>query len=228
MDQRNWRTWFDRELHSAISVKDRVDKEKNKGIKKEEEFKRINEHFFFVDEYHIYKIDKKSKTVTAFENQNISGLFLSDDNYLYTLSHKRTDKGISSGFRMYDVWNCVSKGQDLSYQLSKVQVGCQPLIDFSMKNQRFVFQSSFDKIEVLPVLHRNALYFMGMGERDQYLATKIIDDKFIALDKANHLTTWNTLTGKVREENDIYQEENPATDFSNFEIFKYNYDHQVF
>lgn len=68
MDQRNWRTWFDRELHSAISVKDRVDKEKNKGIKKEEEFKRINEHFFFVDEYHIYKIDKKSKTVTAFEN----------------------------------------------------------------------------------------------------------------------------------------------------------------
>jgi hypothetical protein len=44
------------------------------------------------------------------------------------------------------VWNCISTGEDLSYPLSNVQVGCQPLIDFSQKNQRFVFQSSFDMI----------------------------------------------------------------------------------
>jgi hypothetical protein len=97
-------------------------------------FKRINEHFFFIDDCHIYKIDKKSKQIVAFENQNCAGLFLSDNNYLYTLSHKRPDKGIGSGFRLYDIWNCISTGQDLSYQLTNVQVGCQPLIDFSARN----------------------------------------------------------------------------------------------
>lgn len=126
------KAWFGRELHSAVSIQDRFDKERNKGIKKEEVFKRINEHYFFMDDYHIYKIDKRTKDVFAFENQNIAGLFLSDNNYLYTLSHKRV--GISSGFRLYDIWNCISTGSDLSYQLSRVQVGCQPLIDFSIKN----------------------------------------------------------------------------------------------
>jgi hypothetical protein len=80
----------------------------------------MNEHYFFFDEHHIYKIDKKSHKVATFPHQNIAGLFLSDNNYLYTLSHKRPDKGISSGFRLYDVWNCITTGTDLSYQLSKV------------------------------------------------------------------------------------------------------------
>lgn len=127
-------TFFSEELHSAISIQDRIDKEKNKGIKEDEVFSRINEHYFFFDNHHIYKIDKRNKTLHTFYDQNIAGIFLSDNNYLYTLSHKRPDKNIGSGFRLYDVWNCIQTGQDLSYPLSRVQVGCQPLIDFSQKN----------------------------------------------------------------------------------------------
>jgi hypothetical protein len=38
-----------------------------------------------------------------------------------------------------------------------------------------------------------------MDDRDQYLATKVLDDKFIALNRTNQLTTWSLLTGKVLE-----------------------------
>lgn len=65
---------------------------------------------------------------------------------------------------------------------------------------------------------------MGMGERDTYLATKIIDDTFIALDKTNKLTSWNVLTGKVKEEIDLTDPEEPHMDFKNFSIYTYNKD----
>jgi hypothetical protein len=113
-------TFFSEELHSAISIQDRFDKEKNKGNKDEEVFSRINEHYFFFDDHHIYKIDKYNKTLITFNDQNIAGLFLSDNNYLYTLSHKRPERNIGSGFRLYDVWNCITTGSDLSYPLSRV------------------------------------------------------------------------------------------------------------
>lgn len=53
----------------------------------------------------------------------------------------------------------------MSYHLQGVQVGCQGLIDFSHQNQRLVYQSSYNSIEVVPVLHRNTIAFVGMSER---------------------------------------------------------------
>lgn len=67
---------------------------------------------------------------------------------------------------------------------------------------------------------------MGMDERDTYLATRIIDDKLIALGTDNSLTTWSTLTGKVRQECNIKNDN--EQDYSNFEIYMYNEDHLVF
>jgi|LauGreDrversion4_2_1035121.scaffolds.fasta_scaffold41953_6 hypothetical protein len=93
------------------------------------------------------------------------------------------------------------------------------MIDFSKNNQRFVFQSSFDKIEVMPVLHRNSVYFMGMGEREDYLCTKVIDDNFIALDKHGILTSWSIFTGKVSAEPVNLNEE---LEISGFEIYSHN------
>ena len=94
------------------------------------------------------------------------------------------------------------------------------MIDFSVVNQRFVYQSSFDNLEVLPVLHRNSIFFMGMHERDFYLTTRVIDDKFIALDRTNQMTTWNIVTGKV----DFQwprRSINEDNDYSGFDIYKY-------
>ncbi len=44
---------------------------------------------------------------------------------------------------------------------------------------------------------------MGMLDRNKYIATKRINDKFIALDTKNNLTTWNCVTGKLENVEEI-------------------------
>ena len=197
-----------------------------------------------LDETYFYTINLKNldETPSKFK-QMCTGLFVSDHNFMYTLSRKNPETNTASGFRLYDIENCISQvnrrnkalklqnqqagsgdsadtdlQQDsslqtngvsddslinmkelMSYQLSSVHVGCQGTIDFSHQNQRLVYQSSFDQIDIVPVLHRNTIAFVGMDDRDQYLATKVLDDKFIALNRTNQLTTWSLLTGKVLE-----------------------------
>ena len=47
-------------------------------------------------------------------------------------------------------------------------------------------------------IHRfHTLAFIGMGPRESYLATKMINDKFIALDNRNCLFCWSVVTGKL-------------------------------
>ncbi len=66
-----------------------------------------------------------------------------------------------------------------------------------------------------------------MNDRGSYLATKLMDDKFIALSKKNQLTTWSVLNGKIRMEWNLDDNEQ-VQDFSGYEIFKYNNKHQVY
>jgi hypothetical protein len=47
------------------------------------------------------------------------------------------------------------------------------------------------------MLHRNTIAFVGMSNREEYLVTKVIKDRFIALDKRNQLTSWDIVTGKI-------------------------------
>lgn len=57
---------------------------------------------------------------------------------------------------------------------------------------------------------------MGMLGRDQYLATKRIKDKFIALDKRNILTTWNAMTGKLEQVHELKD-----IDLSSYDLYEY-------
>jgi len=175
---------LENQIHSGIRFKD-------------------DKYMFIVDNVNFYKINIKTNETKTFAEQNCVGLYFSDNNYLYTLCHKSNPtllKVRPSGFRLYDIENVIEKDQDLSYLLSSMQVGCQGLIDFSHSNQRLVFLSSYDNIEVVPVLHRNTVSFIGMEKRTNYMAARVIDDKFVTLDKKNHLTTWGVLTGKIRME----------------------------
>jgi hypothetical protein len=108
--------------------------------------------------FHVIDMGKHDEEPQQFE-QKCAGLFISDNSYMYTLTHKNPKLGMTSGFRLYDVENCISKifnkgakpaggeeldfqqqlmnkesaGKDdfMSYHLQQVQVGCQGLIDFS-------------------------------------------------------------------------------------------------
>jgi hypothetical protein len=41
--------------------------------------------------------------------QMCAGMFLSDGNYMYTLSHKNPGTKTESGFRLYDIRNCITQ-----------------------------------------------------------------------------------------------------------------------
>ena len=100
--------------------------------------------------------------------------------------------------------------------LDKATVGANGLIDFSVDNQRLSYMSDYDSIQIVPSLHRNVINFMGMLNRDQYIATKKMKDKFIALDKRNVLTTWNSVTGKLEQVHKLKD-----VDLSSYEIYDY-------
>lgn len=53
-----------------------------------------------------------------------TGLFVSDHNFMYTLSRKNPDTNTASGFRLYDIENCISqvnrRNKPLKLQSSQV------------------------------------------------------------------------------------------------------------
>jgi hypothetical protein len=54
-----------------------------------------------------------------------------------------------------------------------------------------------------------------MGKRDTYLATKVIKDKFIALDRKNYIFCWSVVSGKLLSVHKLPTRQ----DYSKFETF---------
>ena len=67
----------------------------------------------------------------------------------------------------------------------------------------------------MPALHRNTIGFIGMSNREDYLATKVVNDKFIALDIENTIYCWSVVTGKLLSNYPLSDDK----DYSGFEIF---------
>lgn len=115
----------------------------------------------------------------------------------------KSSKRDEFGFYVYDIQQLLDNDLDNNFLLDKALVGCNGLIDFSVDNQRLSYQVDFQTIQIVPSLHRNVINFMGMLDRNMYIATKRLKDKFIALDKNNNLTTWNCATGKLESVNHV-------------------------
>lgn len=67
-------------------------------------FRNDDKSIMVMDNEHFYILIIALKLTIKLENQNCIGMYLLDNNYLYTLSHK--SKTFSSGFRLYDLENC--------------------------------------------------------------------------------------------------------------------------
>ena len=148
-----------------------------------------------MDEYHFYMYHVYKKTTTVYKNHNCVGAYAIDLKYIYTLSHSAPTR--KSGLRLYDINNFLTKCSDISYSLENVQVGISGHVDWNNEYSRLSFQKSFDRLTIVPALHRNTIAFIGMAARKDYLATKVIKDKFIALDYKNYLYCWSVTTGKL-------------------------------
>lgn len=85
--------------------------------------------------------------------------------------------------------------------LSNASIGCSGQIDYNRANVRLAYQKTAETIEIVPLLHRNSLAFLGMPDRSEILATRTEDDKFTILTKPSkvksaELITWDICTGK--------------------------------
>lgn len=78
----------------------------------------INDHIFLVDNQNFYLYSFNNRETKYFKDQNCVGLYVVDKKFCYTLSHTSGDK--SSGLRLYDINNILSKDTDVSYLLSNV------------------------------------------------------------------------------------------------------------
>lgn len=147
-------------------------------------FSRNASSIFLIDELNFYKFDLASKTSKIFEDQNSLCTYLSDGNYLYTISKSSVNSDArQAGFRVYDIENLISKDEDYSYLLTQNdQIGqLQSFIDFSFINQRLIYISSYLSLVVVPILHRNSIAYIGMDPRSKYLAVRQLGDKVAAL-----------------------------------------------
>jgi hypothetical protein len=58
------------------------------------------------------------------------------------------------------------EGQEDSYLLTPAAIGCSQQIDYNRGNVRLAFQKSAEQLEIVPLLHRNTINFLGMPTKD--------------------------------------------------------------
>ena len=78
----------------------------------------IDEHLFLVDNANFYLVHLETGATKIFKDQNCVGLCVVDKKFCYTMSHKSSEN--SSGLRLYDIGNILTKDTDVSYLLSNV------------------------------------------------------------------------------------------------------------
>lgn len=70
-------------------------------------------------------------------------------------------------------------------------------LQYSGSNRRLGVLESFTKILIFPELHMNVIRFMGILDKEEYLAYKVINDRYIALSKEHVLYSWSLISGKL-------------------------------
>ena len=84
--------------------------------------------------------------------------------------------------------------------------GVNSEIMYSEQSEKLVIMMGFNRIAIIPLLHRNLLPFEGMSHKRDYLFAQQYHDKFVALDGTkNKVWSWCMQTGKLSEENAVDQ-----------------------
>jgi len=78
-------------------------------------------------------------------------------------------------------------------QLNKSVLGVND--QFELSEDRISLVENFSAIELLPLIHRNSINFVGMNEKSKYLIWREKNGFFTALDDVGELHTWSVLTG---------------------------------
>jgi hypothetical protein len=116
------------------------------------------------------------------------------------------------GLYVYDIGRLLQEGQVESYLLAPAIVGLSNYIDYSDFSQRVSYQTSFEKISMMPFPHRNTINFIGMGIKEEYLIWREKGGFFTGLHKSGELRIWSIGSGKFigsKKKTDIPEENCP-------------------
>eukprot|EP00347_Sterkiella_histriomuscorum_P021861 403332513 len=179
----------------------------------------IDGHIVLVGKQQMYKVDVSSGTAQIIQNTNISGIQVIDDNHCYAIINnnpQEKSKSKESGLKYFSLKMLLDCLEVRFLDIDVAIAGPQSFIDYSEDNERLTYLKSYEQANIIPILHRSTINFMGMLPRQNYLAVKKIKNQFLALDKHNRITVWNVLTGKLIKEIQLEQ------DYSGYEIFGTN------
>ena len=158
--------------------------------------------------------DRSHTLHASYNNTNIASILLIDDDYLYCLSYaakKPIDKiekdldvhygfkefNHSCGLFVYDLHQLLKFEKIENYKLASALVGINTNLSYYDLNNRMSFFKDFNKMESLPIAHRNTINFLGMGVRQDYLIWREKNGFFTALGKNGNLRTWSVASGKL-------------------------------
>ena len=100
-----------------------------------------------------------------------------------------------SGVFLYDLRRLIKEHQVEIYQLvSKCVLGANDQFELS-DQRRISFVENFSAIQLLPLIHKNTIPFVGMQPRSEYLIWREKNGFFTALDVNGELHTWSIPTG---------------------------------
>ena len=85
----------------------------------------------------------------------------------------------------------------VTYKLKDAIVGINRYIDFCNSSYRIAFLKDFDRIQMVPVPHRNTINFLGMQPKSSYIIWRESNGTFTALDNQGFIRTWIVSTGKT-------------------------------
>jgi hypothetical protein len=142
-----------------------------------------------------------------------------DSDYCYSLSNESSTQG-RPGFYIQNIAAFLSQSKDTSnFKLKSAIVGQNDLLDYYKDDQRIAYNSSYDVIRIVPLLHRTILGFIGMRPRNEYLAFKRFKSRLMALDRFGTLTEWDVLTGKVMNQTTHETNVNYSESFSEYDLY---------
>lgn len=75
-------------------------------------------------------------------------------------------------------------------------IGILGHIDYNRANSRLCYMKTAETLEIIPLLHRNSIAFLGMPDRHQIICTRTLNDKFSVLTVDKDIITWDITTGK--------------------------------
>jgi hypothetical protein len=87
-----------------------------------------------------------------------------------------------TGLCLYDFEDIIKNKKIRSLLMKENEFGCNSSFSYCQLESRIGYFNTLKFAMIVPLLHTNAIKFVGLTDPENYLAYKVIKDKFIALD----------------------------------------------